>query len=50
MSDYREVRYELENIQGTVLIKKNIQDEKEIKEICFKDYLNQLINKIKISK
>lgn len=48
MEKFKQVNYKLNEYTGTVLVNENITDENEIKEICFKDYLEQLSKKIQI--
>lgn len=50
MNIFKEVNYVFRNYKGKVLIEETIKDEKEIKEICMKDYLEQLSEEIKIIK
>lgn len=50
MEKFKQVNYKLENYTGTVLVNENITNENEIKDICFKDYLEKLSKKIEIVK
>lgn len=51
MKEYVKVDYELEGYKGCVVISSLITDENEIKEICYKDYLeNNIIKNIKLEK
>lgn len=50
MKKFRKVDYKFRNYNGKVLVEETIKDEKEIKEICMKDYLEQLSEEIKIIK
>ena len=50
MEKFKQVNYKLENNTGTVLVSENITNENEIKDICFKDYLEKLSKKIEIVK
>lgn len=48
MNKFKKVDYELNDIEGTILVSENITEEKEIKNICMKDYLEKLSENIKI--
>ena len=48
MEEFKEISYKIENRERTVLINKDITDEKDIKEICWKDYLERLKEEIEI--
>ena len=48
LKQFRKVTYKLNDIQGEILIGENIKDEQEIKEICMKDYIEKLSQKIEI--
>lgn len=48
MEEFKEIRYKIENKERTVLISKDITNEKDIKEICWKDYLESLKEEIEI--
>ena len=48
MRTFKKINYKLSKYKGTVLINDSIVDEQEIKEICFKDYLEKLSSKIEI--
>lgn len=50
MNIFKEIDYEFRNYKGKVLVEETIKDEKEIKEICMKDYLEQLSKEIKFIK
>lgn len=50
MKQFRKVNYEFREFKGIVLIGETIQDEQEIKNICMKDYLENLSKEIKIIK
>lgn len=50
MEKFKQVKYKLKNQTGTVLISENITDENEIKDICFKDYLEKLSKEIIIER
>ena len=48
LKKFKKVSYKLNNIQGEVLIGESIKEEQEIKEICMRDYLEKLSQKIEI--
>lgn len=48
LKQFRKISYKLNDIQGEILIGENIKNEHEIKEICMKDYLEKLSQKIEI--
>lgn len=48
LKQFRKISYKLNDMQGEILIGENIKDEQEIKEICMKDYLEKLSQKIEI--
>lgn len=48
MENYREVEYEFKGTNGIVLIGESVKKEQEIKEICFRDYLEKLSKEVKI--
>ena len=50
MESFKKVNYKMKNYQGYILVNNNIEDEKEIKELCFKDYLEKLSQRIEIVK
>lgn len=48
LKQFRKISYKLNDMQGEILIGEKIKDEQEIKEICMKDYLEKLSQKIEI--
>lgn len=50
MKSFRKVNYEFRGFKGKVLIGEAIQNEQEIKNICMRDYLENLSQEIKIIK
>ena len=48
LKQFRKISYKLNDMQGEILIGEKIKDEQEIKEICMKDYLEKLNQKIEI--
>ena len=48
LKEFRKISYKLNDMQGEILIGEKIKDEQEIKEICMKDYLEKLSQKIEI--
>ena len=48
MEESKKITYKIKDNERTVLINKNITDEKELKEICWKDYLERLKEEIEI--
>ena len=48
LKQFRKISYKWEDMQGEILIGEKIKDEQEIKEICMKDYLEKLSQKIEI--
>lgn len=50
MKSFRKVNYEFREKKGTVLVGETITDVEEIKNICMKDYLENLSKEIKIIK
>lgn len=50
MKEYVLVEYEFNGIKGHVILNSNITDEKEIRDICIKDYLESNIKILKKEK
>ena len=48
LKQFRKISYRVNDRQGEILIGEKIKDEQEIKEICMKDYLEKLSQKIEI--
>lgn len=48
MKEFKEISYKIKNKKRTVLIDKDITEKQDIKEICFKDYLDSLKEEIEI--